>query len=470
MTGKGLAIVGLGIAAAAVGRRLLAASVSLRRLPHESETEEAYHSAGTRILILGAGFGGIATALELDKRLQARTDTSILVVDKDNSTLFTPLLWTVADGRSNPSNIVVPVRAFQRGRRFHLLQAEVEKIDLDSRQVHTSAGTRPYDYLVIALGSVTTVPDLPGVREHALTFRSPADALQLRNHLIDALEAAHNSQDPREDAEWLTFIVGGGGDTGVELAATISDYLSSGLLSQYPWLEDAPVRVIVAGRADRLVPMSDPKSSEAVRRELERSGVEVLTGVSIESATERSVRTTRGEIPARTLFWAAGIAAPSVVSDLPVEHARNGSLIVDDQLRLPGHPEVYAIGDSAWSIDLRTGRGVPPTAQAAEHEGRYVGRAIAAAMNRMPTKPFRFRPLGHMALLGSGTGVAQVGPLTLTGPPAWLMWHSYYLSHIPSWRNRIRLLLDWLLAGLTGRETSQLRLETRSGSGETTRL
>ena len=177
------------------------------------------------------------------------------------------------------------------------------------------APARPYDYLVVALGSVTAVPALPGLRERALRFHTPADAMELRNHLIDALENAHHTVDAQERREWLTFVVGGGGDTGVELAATIRNFLQVGLLAEYPWLADERPRVVVVGRAQRLVPMSSPTTSAAVERILREEGVEVWTDVAIEGATEREVQTSRGAIPARTLFWArhhraAGRARP----------------------------------------------------------------------------------------------------------------------------------------------------------------
>lgn len=311
---------------------------------------------------------------------------------------------------------------------------------------------------MIALGSVTAIPDLPGLGAHARIFRTPADAVELRNHLITALEAAHQTNDADERRAWLTFVVGGGGDTGIELAATIHDYLYAGLLAEYPWLEHEAIRITVVGRADRLVPMSDTGTSAAVRRALEASGIEVMTGVSIESVTDRSVQTSNGEIPARTIFWAAGISPPKIVRDLPVEHAKNGAIVVDDRLRIPEHTEVFVVGDSAWAFDAETGQPIPPTAQAAQHEGRYVADVIARSLAGEAVPPFRFSPRGHLALLGNGSGVARVGGLTITGIPAWLLWHVYYLYRIPAWGNRLHLVVDWLLAGLTGRQTAQLRL------------
>src|SRR5260370_24818549 len=226
----------LALAAAAVvgitlvGRRLMRPRVDKRRSEHVSQTEESYRSAGTRILILGAGFGGLAAALKLDHQLRPSDDISILVVDRNNDLLFTPLLWTVANGRTSPNNVVVPIRDFQKGRRFHVLHAEIERIVVDRKEVRMSGGSRPYDILVITLGSHTAVPDLPGLREHALPFHMPADALQLRNHLIDAIEAAHQVDDPAERQEWLTFVVGGAGDTGVELAGAFPQLIISRVL------------------------------------------------------------------------------------------------------------------------------------------------------------------------------------------------------------------------------------------------
>jgi NADH:ubiquinone reductase (H+-translocating) len=427
---------------------------------HVSESEEHYRSASTRILILGSGFGGLATALQLDQQLSPSDDVSVLVVDRNNDLLFTPLLWTVASGRANPNNVTVPIRNFQKGRRFHVLHAEIERIDLDQKMVHTSTGSRPYDILVIALGSHTIVTDLLGLHEHALPFHSPADALQLRNHLIDAVEAAHHTDDLKERQSWLTFVVGGAGDTGIELAATIHEYLTAGLLNEYPWLVDAPIRVILVGRAERILPMGDPSTAQLVQRVLTKEGIEVLTGTSITGVTETTVETSVGSIPARTLFWAAGITAPDVVSQLPVKHARNGAIIVDNFLRIPGYPNVYVIGDVAWAYDPASGSPVPPTAQAAHRQGIYVGKTIAKQHAESVAQPYRYVMLGHLALLGRHTAVAKVGPITFTGLTAWVFWHVAYLSLNPSWNKRIRLVVDWLLSAQLGRETGQLRLST----------
>jgi NADH dehydrogenase len=212
--------------------------------------------------------------------------------------------------------------------------------------------------------------------------------------------------------------------------------------------------------------MSSPVTSAAVERILEEEGVEVWTDVAIEGATEREVQTSRGAIPTRTLFWAAGITAPPVVRDLPVEHARNGAVLVDETLRVPGRAEVFVVGDSAWAFDGVSGDPTPPTAQAAGHMGAYAAEAIAGLIAGEQPKPFRFVTRGRLALLGHRTGVAEVFGLAFDGLPAWLLWHGYYLSTIPVWRNRIRLLTNWVLAGLTGRETAQLRLGSSAADAE----
>lgn len=450
--------VALGGAALAVSRAKAARADERPR--HLSETIEAYEHARTRIMVLGAGFAGVAATLELDRRLRGHMDTSILLVDRGNTQLFTPLLWTVADGRANPNDVMVPIRSFQRGRSFHVLHAGVEEIDLDTKEVRTTAGPRPYDHLVIALGSQTSVPPVPGLREQVLLFHSTADALQLRNHVINALEEAHQCEDPEERQAWLTFVVGGGGDTGTELAATIHDYVASGLLAQYPWLTGTPARVVIVEQEDRLMPLSKKEVSEVVMRLITAEGVDLHLGAKVERVTDDRVYTSKGEIPARTVFWAAGTTAPEVVKKLPVKHERNGALTVDDNLRVPAHEEVCVVGDSAWICDAQTGDPVPPTAQAAEQEGRYVARVITdkvlGVQDAVP--PFHFSSRGHLTLLAGHKAVGEIGSVTLSGLPAWLLWHGYYLSHLPLWRNRVRLATDWLLSGIIGRETGQLRL------------
>lgn len=441
-----------------IGRQLRRLDREKRTSEHVSETEAAYRNASTRILILGGGFGGLSTALKLDQHFGKNSESSVLVVERNNDLLFTPLLWTVANGRTNPNNAVVPIRDFQKGRQFHVLHAEIESIDLDHRQVQTSAGHRPYDQLVIALGSYTMMPNLPGLRTYALPFHTPSDALQLRNHLIDAIESAHQNNDEQERRAWLTFVVGGAGDTGVELAATIHDYITTGLFNTYPWLADTPVRIVVIGRAPRVLPTSNIKTADLVQHVLEQEGIEVLTGREITAITETTVETNFGVIHARSFFWAAGITPPYVVCQLPVQHARNGAIIVDDYLRIPEYPEVFVIGDSAWAYDSVTHAPVPATAQAARQQGYYVGDTIAAENAHKPVQPYRYAPLGHLALLGHYRGVAEIALFTFDGPTAWILWHLVYLWRNPSWRKRIRLLVDWLLSGLLGRETAQLRL------------
>jgi len=432
------------------------------RQTHRSETESDYRRARNRVLVLGGGFAGLAAALALDRELGKQPHTSILVVDRDNSSLFTPLLWTVADGRADPSDVVVPIRAFQRGRRFHVLHAQTLGIDLEREEVQTDAGPRPYDYLVIALGSVTELPPLPGVREYARVFRTPADAVGLRDRLIDAVEVAHRTDDPDERRAWLTFVVAGAGDTGVELASTIYSYLSAGLLEEYPWLRAGDgglgFRVVLVGRAPRLLPMTGPEESEYVQRALESAGVELWTGTSVLEVRPDAVVTSRGVVPARTIFWAAGISAPPVLRDLPTEHAKGGTLVVDEHFRLPNRPRVYAVGDVAWAFDS-DGQGLPPTAQAAMAVGAHAGRVIAAEVLGRPTpKPFRYVSRGHLTLLGPRAATARVGPLLLTGLPAWALWHAYYLYRMPSWKRRVTLFIEWALSALIGREVAQVRL------------
>ncbi|HZU13312.1 MAG TPA: NAD(P)/FAD-dependent oxidoreductase [Chloroflexota bacterium] len=423
-------------------------------MPGDEARLATYLSASPRILILGAGFAGTNAARQLDRRLRG-TGAHVLLVDRGNASLFTPLLWTVADGRTAPSDVMVPIRDFQG--RFSFVHADVEEIDIAGRTVRTSVGSYPYDILVVALGSITTLPPVPGIHEHALGFRYPVDAIRLRNRLIQAVEVARHTADAAARSALLSFAVVGGGDTGVELAATIHDYLHAALFDRYPELKGEQVRIIVLERAERLTPMERPDLSSHAQQMLERSGIEVHTGTTVEGITADGVQTSAGDFPARTVFWAAGISAPPVVRALPVEHAPNGAVIVDTTLRVPGHPEIIVVGDSAWIYDAE-GKPVPPTAQAARVEGIYVAKSIANSLRGGPARPFTYRSLGHLALLGLHTGLGEVGPIEVRGFPAWLLWHAYYLYRIPTWGNRVRIVADLILAAIFGREAAQVPL------------
>jgi NADH dehydrogenase len=241
----------------------------------------------------------------------------------------------------------------------------VQRIDLERGVVTTSAAERSYDQLVIALGSVTTVPEkIPGAREHALVFRSPADAMQLRNRIIDALEGAHQATDEAARRAWLTFVVIGGGDTGTELAATIYDFAQHAVEKEYPWLVDEAIRVVVIESADRLVPLSSKAASERVRASLERRGITVHTGVGVDRIDEQAVYAGDLSVPTGTAYWAAGVAPPELVREIDADHAKNGALLVDEHLRVRGRSNVYAIGDNAWAVDYVDGQAVPALAQA----------------------------------------------------------------------------------------------------------
>jgi len=206
--------------------------------------------------------------------------------------------------------------------------------------------------------------------------------------------------------------------------------------------------------------MGDSGTARLVRKVLVKEGIEVLTGTSITGVTKATVETSVGSIPARTLFWAAGITAPEVVRELPVNHAPNGAIIVDNFLRIPEYPNVYVVGDVAWAYDSASGFPVPPTAQASHQQGAYVGKTIAMLYAGSAAEPYRYVTLGHLALLGRHTAVAKIGWIRFTGLPAWVFWHVAYLSLNPSWNKRIRLVVDWFLSALLGRETGQLRLDT----------
>jgi len=413
-----------------------------------SQAKRPYDAADIRILVLGGGFAGHMAARTLAAQLRSVERVAILLVNRDDAMLYTPLLWKVAAGEIPARDAVIPYHDVDQG--FAVLTAEVEKIDLERRQVRTSAGVHPYDVLVVALGSVPAVPDLSDVRRNALTFHTLSDAVGVRARLRKAVEAARDEPDPAERRALLTAAVVGGGDTGVELAATMREYLTSAVRRRLPGAPADLVRVVLLEREARLMPFGPPAVSATLQQILESQGVEIRLNEAVTGVEPGVLMTSRGAVPARTIVWATGVRAPDVVRRLPGRHAVNGAVLVDSYLRLPGYPDVYVIGDAA-AIYGRADALVPATAQAAEGEGRYAAMVIARALAGYEIRPYRYTTRGHLTLLGRRNGLAEVGPATIAGLPAWLLWHGYYLSRLPAGRRRASLATDLALGSLRRR-------------------
>jgi len=403
----------------------------------------------TRILILGGGFGGLYTALELEKKIGRDPHIEITLVNRDNFFLFTPLLHEVAASDLDIATIVNPIRKMLR--RTHFFDGEVTFVNLQNKKVGVSHGidsSHPheleYDHLVLALGATTHFYGIPGVEERALTMKSLADAVYLRNRLIEHLEEADFECCPDLRRPLLTFVVAGGGFAGVETVAAINDFLRDAVRF-YPNLAEKMLRVVLMELAPAILPELGPELGEYARKRLAERGVEFRLNTKIKGFTERGVQLSDGDVIfTQTLIWAAGTEPNPLLQPLPCPKDR-GRVAVDEFLEVPGFPGVWALGDCASVPDGATGRPCPPTAQHALRQARLLGRNIAAAVKGGAKTPLAFKTIGQLAAIGRRTGVAKIYGCKFSGFIAWWLWRTIYLSKLPRMEKKLRVTLDWAL-------------------------
>ncbi|MCC6382174.1 MAG: NAD(P)/FAD-dependent oxidoreductase [Dehalococcoidia bacterium] len=391
-----------------------------------------------RVVIVGAGFAGLSCAQKL-----AGKRVSVLLVDANNYHLFTPLLYQVASSLLNPSDIARSVRAiFRRSPNVRFRQGRVVAIDVGARTVRTAdGGAILYDYLVLASGSTTNFYGMADVEERAFGLKDLPEALELRNHILGCLEVAARSS-PTEAEPWLTFLLVGGGPTGVEYAGALSELIDGVLPDEYPDLADRPIRIVLVEALDRVLPTFPEDLSRDAQAELRRRGVEVVTGVRVAAFAEDAVRLSDGSvIRSRTLVWAAGVRPSDLAGALGSVRSRSGRIEVDGFLRVRGLRDVFAIGDVA-SV-LEGGQEVPMLSAPAMQEGRAVARNVLRAVRGQPGRAFRYRDRGSMATIGRNAAVAELGPVHLTGFAGWATWLVVHLYYIIGFRNRLAVLLGW---------------------------
>lgn len=391
------------------------------------------------VIIIGAGFGGLQCAKKL-----ADKPVEVVLLDQNNYHLFTPLLYQVASSLLNPSDIAQPVRSILRGHRnLTFRQATVTGVDFGQKLVHTDeAGDLAYDYLVIAAGSTTNFFGVTSAEEQAEGLKDLPEALGLRNQTLHCLEEAAASPDTVAAKPWLTFVVVGGGPTGVEYSGALSELIHGVLPNEYPELSPDDVRIMLVEGLPRLLNAFPEDLGEDAARALSHRGVEVVTGVRVTSATEDEVTLSDGQvIPARTLVWAAGVRPANLASALDVSRSRSGRIEVDDALRVKGGRDVYAIGDVASFV--QDGKEVPMLSAPAMQAGRLAAENILRTISGDRLKRFHYRDKGSMATVGKGAAVAQVGRFHFTGYPGWLMWLGVHLYFLIGFRNRLVVLAGW---------------------------
>ena len=430
------------------------------------------------VLILGGGFGGLTAARRLERKLPHQSATVTLVNDA-NFMLYTPLLPGAAGGTLEPRHVVVPLREQLDRTVLHL--GTVTGADPDRRVVAVrSIGGReqelPYDQLIVTLGSTSRTLPIPGLAEHGVGFKTLPEAIALRNRLLQFLEQAEIEPDPEVQKELLGFVFVGGGYAGLEGLAELQD-LAADVIEEYPRCRVAGMRFMLVEAQERVMMEIQPKLAEFASAELRRRGIEIRTGTTVEAITATSVSLSTGEvIPARTVVWTAGVKPHPVVAQLGLPLAAGGRIDTDRYCAVAGRPGVWAIGDAAAVPDpAAKDRPSPPTAQHVLRQAKVAADNVIHALQGKPGpgRPFRYRTLGVFVDMGRHQAVASTLGIRWRGFPAWFLARTYHLALMPGVGRRVRLVTDWTVGLLFGRDSAELgqlghppELEPRSSGGE----
>jgi NADH dehydrogenase len=418
-----------------------------------------------RIVVLGGGFAGVYACAELEK-LQ-RDDYEIVLVNKENHFVFQPLLPEVISGQIGLVDVVSPIRRLLPKTELHV--REVESIDLEQRTITTSTGFHPhphvlrYDHLVFALGAVTDFRGLRGLPEHAFPFKNLSDALNLRNHVIRALEeAAIEQHDHPLRRRLLTFVVAGGGFSGVEVCAELNDFVRE-VAAHYRGIDPKEIRVVLVHSQDRILPEMNEKLATFAQTILRKRGVELLLNARLKAATgEAAILADGVVIETKTLVSTVPASPHPLVEAVALPKTKNGRIEVDATLAVKGSDHLWALGDCAV-VPAPDGGFAPPTAQHATRQAATVAQNIVARMRGGALKPFAFKGLGKMGSLGHRSAVAEVFGVPISGFLAWFLWRTIYLMKVPGWGRRIKIAASWTLDLFLPAELVQLKLGSSVG-------
>ena len=388
--------------------------------------------------MVGAGFGGLRAA-----RALRRAPVQVVLVDRNNYHLFQPLLYQVATAGLEPEEIAKPARAILRGQKnFDFRMVEVTRVDLAAQRLETSAGPMNYDFLVLAPGGETNFFGLESMQHHGLGLKDIPDAVAIRNHVLTCFEQAMLEPDAERRRALLTFIVVGGGPTGVEMAGALSELIRLVLVKDYPRLNIKAVRILLLEATDTLLAALPERLREAAGKTLWRKYVEVRFGASVADYDGQRIRLKSGEvIPALTVIWAAGVRASPLNATLGLPAARQGRIAVEPTLQVPGHPEVFIIGDAAYRE--QDGEPLPMVAPVAIQMGHSVAGNIARQLRGQPLRPFHYRDQGTLATIGRNAAVANVFGVKLSGFPAWVIWLVIHIIQLIGFRNKLFVLINW---------------------------
>jgi NADH dehydrogenase len=406
------------------------------------------------VVIVGGGFGGLKAA-----RALADAPVRVVLVDRQNHHLFQPLLYQVASATLSPADIAAPIRHILRTQdNAEVVLGEVTSADLDARQVRLANGRElAYDFLILAAGSRSSYFGRDDWAGLAPGLKTLEDALEIRRRFLLTFERAEQEENPELRREWLTFVIVGGGPTGVELAGTLKETSRLALPRDFRRIRTDRARVILVEAGPSILANFGSGLSEKAVQGLERIGVEVRLGQPITGMDERAVQLGGERIPTRTILWAAGVSAVPLGAGLGLPVDRLGRVIVEPDLSVPGHPEVFVVGDLA-AFPHGAGDPLPGVAPVAIQQGAWAATNLQATLAGRPRQPFHYRDKGSMATLGRGRAVARVGGLSFTGYPAWLAWLFIHLMLLVDFRSRVFVFFEWLWAYLTTQPRARLIL------------
>ena len=407
------------------------------------------------VVVIGGGFAGLSAC-----RVLRNTNCRVTLLDRRNHHVFQPLLYQVATATLSPGDIAAPIRWILRhARNVRVLLAEATRIDVTAHQVHLSDGEPiAYDYLIVGSGASHTYFGHAEWAAHAQGLKSLEDALEVRTRLLLAFERAERETDPVRQRELLTFVLVGGGPTGVELAGTLAEIARQTLRDEFRSIDTSAARIVLVEAGPTILATFPETLRDAARRALNRLRVDVREGAMVTGIDAHGVWIGGERVEAGTVLWAAGVAASPLVETLGAPLDRVGRVLVGPDLSIPGHPEVFVVGDAAAFVH-QTGEPLPGVAQVAMQGARQAARNILSLQAGRPSAPFVYRDLGNMAIIGRGSAIADLGRLHVSGLIAWLMWLFLHIFKLIGFRNRISVMLQWALAYVTFQRS--VRLITR---------
>jgi NADH dehydrogenase len=415
------------------------------------------------VVIAGGGFAGLNAAKGLGRAGRSRhaRGVEVTLVDRRNHHLFQPLLYQVAMAGLSPADIAAPIRSLlARYRNVRVLQGEVTGIDLAARKVSTDFGELPFDYLILACGAWHSYFGHDAWEENAPGLKTVEQATEIRRRVLLAFEEAERIANPEERRRQLTFVIVGGGPTGVELAGAIAEMARFTLARDFRAIDAKLARIVLVEAGPRILPMFSPEQSARAARDLERLGVEVRSSSAVTQVDPGGVEIGSERIRAATVLWAAGVEASSLGRRAGLAVDRQGRVLVEPDLSLPGHPNVFVAGDMAHFAH-QTGKPLPGTAPVALQQGRYLARTILEEVGLgeprgLPRRPFRFRDKGQMATIGRSRAVVEIGRFRLAGWWAWVLWLIVHIYYLTGFRNRVFVVLQWAWSYITFKRGARL--------------